>query len=140
MCSTKLTKLGMYPLFSLSSSSPRVTSLVSVGPSHPVSKACFSNNLVITVNISTTLSLPSATNVNSTSLRPLFDGGSVNLNQSFGCDVNRTFSNFVAITPDLHVSLFMMDLQVQAFDFTNATSGVFDSGKLANQLYVIISL
>ncbi|XP_064394724.1 lysosome-associated membrane glycoprotein 1-like [Halichondria panicea] len=70
---------------------------------------------------------PSSTNVNSTSLRPLFDGGSVNLNQSFGCDVNRTFSNFVAITPDLHVSLFMMDLQVQAFDFTNATSGVFDS-------------
>ncbi len=75
----------------------------------------------------TTLSLPSATNVNSTSVEPLFDGGSVNLKQYFGCDVNRTFSNFGKITPDLHVSLFMMDLQVQAFDFTNTTSGAFDS-------------
>ncbi len=91
----------------------------------------------------TTLSLPSATNVSSTSVEPLFDGGNVNLKQYFGCNANRTL-NFGAITPDLYVSLFVMDLKVQAFDFTNATSGVFDtSGKLAihnNQLYVIISL
>ncbi len=83
--------------------------------------------------MSTTLSLfppPPAKNVSSArALDRLFDVGKVPLNQSFGCEVNRTLRNFENITADLHVSLFMMNLTVQAFEFSNTTSGAFDSGK-----------
>ncbi len=96
---------------------------------------CFSDNfddLKQTVKMSTTLSLfppPPDNNVSIASLDRLFDAGNVSLNQSFGCEVNRSLPNFENITADLHLSLFMMNLTVQAFEFSNTTTGEFDTGK-----------
>jgi len=57
-------------------------------------------------------------------------------NQSFLCNATQTFhTNETGTGNTTRATLTVQDLQMQAFSFSNSTSGVFDEGKSSSNVY-----
>lgn len=93
---------------------------------------CTEGVLLCTINVI----IPSIVQTTTYTNQSLFDetNEKIEYTRSFRCDAEKNITGFESFTEDnsISVALLVDFLQVQAFQFKNATSGAFDNGKSAD--------